>query len=229
MPDHTNVYKNEADRYDLLISKQPNLAKVIEEIRAFEGLDIIDMGAGTGRFTALLAPKAKSIVAIDSSESMLGITAKKLQDAGLANYQSHVADHRNLPIRDQSADLVVAGWSICYLGSTNVQNWKENIKKVMKEIMRILRPGGSIIIFETMGTGTHTPNPPDYLKNYYSLLENEFGFSYKWIRMDYEFENIQEAEELSRFFFGDELADKVVKQNLIHLPECAGIWWLHMR
>lgn len=36
----------------------------------------------------------------------------------------------------------------------------------------------------------------------------------------------EEVEKLTRFFFGDELSDRVVKESLIQLPECAGIWWL---
>jgi hypothetical protein len=34
-----------------------------------------------------------------------------------------------------------------------------------------------------------------------------------------------EAEQLTRFFFGDELADQVAFNNIVALPECAGVWW----
>jgi hypothetical protein len=37
---------------------------------------------------------------------------------------------------------------------------------------------------------------------------------------------LAEAEELSRFFFGDELGNKVVQNNWTILPECTGVWWL---
>ncbi|WP_218240906.1 hypothetical protein, partial [Pseudomonas sp. 2822-17] len=87
------------------------------------------------------------------------------------------------------------------------------------EIMRVLRTNGTAIIFETMGTGFETPNPPAFLKQYYSLLENKYGFSHKWIRADYEFDSVQQAEELTRFFFGDELADRVVNEKLTRVPE----------
>ena len=32
-------------------------------------------------------------------------------------------------------------------------------------------------------------------------------------------------EYLARFFFGDELGDKVRQNNWVILPECTGIWW----
>jgi hypothetical protein len=38
---------------------------------------------------------------------------------------------------------------------------------------------------------------------------------------------LSEAEKLTRFFFGEELARAVRWNNWIILPECTGIWWLH--
>lgn len=228
MPNHEEIYKTQADAYELLISKQPSLYEVIETITPVEDLDIVDMGAGSGRLTCILAPKAKSILALDESEDMLNVAANKLQKAGLQNWSIQVADHRSLPLENNSADLIVSGWSICYLGSTNVQNWKDNIDQVMMEIKRVLRPGGTAIIIENFGTGSETPNPPYYLKEYFGLLENEYGFSHKWIRTDYDFESVEEAERLIRFFFGDNLADKAENEQMIHFPECAGVWWLNV-
>jgi ubiquinone/menaquinone biosynthesis C-methylase UbiE len=220
------VYREQAERYDQLVSKQPGLWSVIREIIPTQGLDVIDMGAGSGRLTTILAPYANSILATDTSPQMLKINQRKLQAAQLSNYRLQVADHRKIPAVDHGADLVIAGWSISYLGSSNVPNNEQNIEQVMQEMHRVLRKDGTIIIFETMGTGYEAPTPPIYLKRYYSLLENTYGFSYKWVRLDYDFKDLQEADALTRFFFGDALADRVVAENLVHLPECAGIWWL---
>jgi ubiquinone/menaquinone biosynthesis C-methylase UbiE len=228
MPDHDKIYKQEAAHYHELISKQPDLRMFVEEIRPISGLDIVDIGAGTGRLTTVLAPQAKSIIALDASEAMLQITADRLLSAGLTNWTTQAADHRKLPLADHSADLIVAGWSISYLGSTNVKGWEQNISEVIRELKRVVRSDGTIIIFETLGTGFESPNPPDFLLNYYSALVNDYGFSHRWIRMDYEFDNILQAERLTRFFFGDELANRVIERNLIHLPECAGVWWLQL-
>lgn len=228
MPNHDEIYETYAETYDLLISKQPSLYEAIESISPIEGLDILDMGAGTGRLTCMLAPKAKSIVAIDESEAMLKVIENKLNKVSLQNWSIQVADHRVLPVKEKSVDLIVSGWSICYLGSTNVQNWKANIHQVMMEIRRVLRPGGTVIIFENFGTGSESPHPPNFLKQYFRLLEDHYGFSHKWIRTDYDFESLEEAEGLIRFFFGNNLANKVVKEQMTRFPECAGVWWLHV-
>ena len=229
MPDHDEVYGSKADQYERLISREDYINKIpqtLTNICIFEGTDIIDLGAGTGRLTCLFAPIAKSISAFDLSEHMLEVTAGKLRNAGLNNWKTIVADHRSLPVEDKCTDIVLAGWSICYIASSNGYNWENNIREVIAEMKRVIRPGGYLIILETLGTGNETPQPPDFLQGYYNMLKNEFDFVHTFIRTDYEFTSIEEAEELTRFFFGDELADKVQKQRLTIVPECTGIWWL---
>ncbi len=64
------IYQNDADRYEALISRedhQGNIMKVLKEIVNPDDLDILDLGAGTGRLTLMLAPRAKSIRAFDAS------------------------------------------------------------------------------------------------------------------------------------------------------------------
>lgn len=228
MPNHEQIYQTEAEMYDLLISKQPSLFPVIDALKPVAGLDILDLGAGSGRLTCQLAPKAKSILALDESQAMLDVTANKLQKAGLQNWSTRVADHRALPVQNQSVDLVVSGWSICYLGSSNLPKWKTNIRQVMAEIQRVLRPGGCAIIMENFGTASETPDPPSFLNDYFELLEKEFGLSTTWVRADYAFDTLEEAERLTRFFFGDDIADRVVRKGWVHVPECAGVWWLQV-
>ena len=228
MPDHARIYVEEADKYHLLISKQPPLHSIVEEIKSTAGLDIVDVGAGTGRLTAVLAPKAKSIIALDASAEMLAITADRLRQQGLSNWQTHIADHRYLPVKNNSADLVVAGWTIAYIAHDEVEDGAGNLQEAIAEMKRILRPGGTIIIFETMGTGEESPKPPNMLKNYYKRLQEEYGFSYRWIRMDYQFEDVAQAAELTQFFFGDEWVERVKQKQSNIVPECAGIWWLHV-
>jgi ubiquinone/menaquinone biosynthesis C-methylase UbiE len=225
MPDHQHIYQTEAEQYERLISSQPNLSEVVQAIVPYSGLDIIDLGAGTGRLSCVLAGKAKTIIAVDNSAAMLKVTAEKLQNAGCRNWQIQVADHRVIPAADQSADLIVSGWSLCYLTSSNVEGWQLNLQQIMLEIQRVLRPGGTVIIFENFGTGGEAPNPPDFLQGYYDALVQEYGFEHSWIRTDYQFADVEEAEQLARFFFGDEIADKAVNMYGAHLPECAGVWW----
>jgi SAM-dependent methyltransferase len=134
-----------------------------------------------------------------------------------------IADHRYLPLADASIDLLIAGWSLCYLVDWHPQTWRQELGKGMSEISRVVRQGGHIVIIETQGTGCERPDPPAHLKEYFSFLD-EKEFEKNWIRTDYRFSSLQEAMETSRFFFGDELARQVSERQWRILPECTGLW-----
>ena len=224
------IYQTDGDRYEALISRedhQGNIMKALEEIINPDGLDILDLGAGTGRLAVMLAPRAKSMRAFDASDEMLRVCRQKLEASGLSNWKVEVADHRQLPIPNYSADLAVSGWSVAYLHVWNPETWRAELEKWLGEMKRILRRDSFIVLFESLGTGNEEPIQLDHLKEYYPWLD-EKGFQNKWIRTDYKFTSIEEAEELSRFFFGDELGDKVKTNQWVILPECTGVWWLRV-
>jgi len=221
------IYQTDGDRYEALIAREDyegNIMKALDEIVSVDGLDIFDLGAGTGRLACLLAPRAKSMRAFDASDEMLRVCRQKFEASGLTNWKVDVADHRSIPVEDHSADLIVSGWSVAYLYVWHPETWRVELEKWLGEMKRILSPDGFIVLFESLTTGSETPIKLEHLKGYYSWLD-EAGFQNKWIRTDYRFESMDEAEELSRFFFGDELGDKVRKNSWVILPECTGVWW----
>ena len=223
MPDYRAIYQNQAAQYDLMISRedyQGNLLPALQAIRPLNGLDVVELGAGTGRLTAQFAPLAKSLLALDYSEHMLVTLREKVGGVAKA-----AADNRVLPLANAIADVAIAGWSIAHSVEWYPDTWREETGKAVDEMLRVLRPSGTAIILETMGTGNETPAPPnDGLAQFYEILENEYGFTLTTLRTDYRFESPGEGQALLRFFFGDELADRIVAEQLTILPECTGIW-----
>ena len=228
MPTQEEIYKNEGDQYEALIARedfQANILRALHEILTLDDLVVYDIGAGTGRLACLLAPQVARVRAFDVSEEMLRVCRQKLLISGLNNWQVDLADHRQLPVEDHSADLIVSGWSVSYLAVWDSDGtWHIQLEKWMTEMKRVLKPGGMIVLFESLGTGNEAPIPLEHLKDFYSWLD-ETGFQQKWIRTDYKFDSLEEAEYLSRFFFGNELGDKVSPNNWVILPECTGVWW----
>jgi SAM-dependent methyltransferase len=99
------------------------------------GLDVIELGCGTGYVSAWLARRGASPVGIDNSEAQLA-TARRLQrDFGLEFPLVH-GNAENVPFPDQSFDLAISEygasiWCDPYL-------W-------IPEAARLLRPGGKLI------------------------------------------------------------------------------------
>ena len=129
-----------------------------------------------------------------------------------------------MPVESHSADLVVSGWSVSYLAVWDEQKQTSELDVWLAEMKRVLHRDGTIILFESLGTGNENPIRLEHVESTYQWLDAN-GFQSKWIRTDYKFESLEEAEELSRFFFGDDLGEKVRQNEWIVLPECTGVWW----
>ena len=225
------IYQTDADRYEALVSRedyQGNIPRAIDEILRVDGLDVFDLGAGTGRLTMMLAPRARSIASFDISGHMLRVTRQKLMAAGLSNWHVEVADHRSLPVLDHSVDVVVSGWSVSYLSVWDQENGHKELDKWLVEMRRVLRSDGAIILFESLGTGNESPIRLEHVETTYRWLD-QIGFQSKWIRTDYRFGSLEEAVHLTGFFFGEELASRVREKRLLILPECTGVWWKTVR
>ncbi|MBE2220535.1 MAG: class I SAM-dependent methyltransferase [Anaerolineae bacterium] len=214
------IYATQAANYDAMVScedYQGNLWTALRQIRDFAGLMAVDVGAGTGRMTRLLAPHVERITAVDISPHML-------QQANLR--LTAVADACHLPFKSSSADVAIAGWALGHSVGWYPDSWQTVIGQAIASMRRVLRPTGSLIVIETMGTGTETAVPPHAgLAAYYHWLENDLGFHHTTIATDYQFSSVTQAIALTQFFFGDALAEKIQQQQLTILPEFTGIWW----
>lgn len=95
---------------------------------------VLDAGCGTGNLTTKLAESAADVTGIDISQEMLRITkeAVKNRDVKLVKM-----DLRNLRFRDNEFDSVV-----CSLVLNHLKDWK----KAVREIVRVTKPGGKLIV-----------------------------------------------------------------------------------
>jgi len=230
MPDQREIYNRHAKEYERLVLRedyQGNIIRALAEIHPLEGRSVVELGAGTGRLTRMLAPLVSDIWMFDISAHMLEVAASALERMGARNWGMAVADHRKLPLADEVADLVISGWSVSYLAVWGGGEWRKEVREALREMERVLRRGGMIVLLETLGTGHEQPEAPEKLKGYYEYLGRE-GFSRRWIRTDFEFESLAEAKQLTGFFFGQEMATRVEKEKWVRLPECTGIWWKRM-
>ena len=111
--------------------------------------------------------------------------------------------------------------------ATAGEKWKLIIDEVLSEMNRLLRPGGTIIILGTLGTGSHKPKPPNQqLADLYHFLEGDRGFAVTpWFKTDYRFSSIEEAQRLVSFFWSEEFGQYVATHNLMVLPECTAVWY----
>ena len=134
-----------------------------------------------------------------------------------------------LPVPSHHFDVVTAGWAVGHSRFWSVDNWQETMGRMVQEMRRVTVPGGIVIIIETMGTGVLSPAPPNTeLGEYYTWLEEQWGFARQVIPIDYEFESVGDAAAIMTFFFGEAMGQRVLGNNWKRVPEWAGLWvWRH--
>ena len=142
------MFDNIAFRYDFLnrflsvgIDKRWR-KKAINELQAMNPQKILDVATGTADIaimaSSLLNPI--SIVGIDISEGMLEIGLKKVERLGLqGKIELLKGDSETISFEDNSFDAVTVAFG--------VRNF-ENLEKGLKEIRRVLRPGGKLVVLE---------------------------------------------------------------------------------
>ena len=116
--------------------------KAIEVLAGLQPKSILDVATGTGDMAIMMAnrlPQSK-IIGIDISEGMLVKGREKLLKAGLErqiSLQSGDSETINYPPASFDAVSVAFG----------VRNF-EHLEKGLKEIFRVLKPGGKLVILE---------------------------------------------------------------------------------
>jgi len=116
--------------------------KVVEIVKATNPDSILDIATGTGDLAINLAEtNATKIIGLDISSGMLDIgktkiTAKKLDD----RIEMIIGDSENMPFEDNSFDAITVAFG--------VRNF-ETLENGLKDILRVLKPGGTFVILET--------------------------------------------------------------------------------
>ncbi len=101
---------------------------------------ILDVGCGTATLTIMLKKEfpAASVTGIDGDGKILAIADKKIKEAKL-NINLKEALSFKLPFADNHFDVVVSSLMLHHLSDDDKQ-------KTLHEIIRVLRPGGQLII-----------------------------------------------------------------------------------
>ncbi len=116
--------------------------KAINSLKRFNPDSILDIATGTGDFALLnyrmIHPT--KLVGVDISEGMMQVARKKAKDAGLGDaIEFKKGDCAALPFSDASFDAATVAFG--------VRNF-ESLDLSLKEISRILKPEGHLVILE---------------------------------------------------------------------------------
>ena len=141
------AFERAADTYDAAAALQQEIGgRLLErmDMVRLQPARILDLGAGTGFFTAALMrryPEAE-VLALDLAMNMLRHTRQR--DASAAQLHCVCADGESLPFADDSFDFIFSNLML---------QWCMELQPVFTELRRILAPGG-LLMFTTFGPDT---------------------------------------------------------------------------
>lgn len=116
--------------------------KAIDSLKPFSPQNILDIATGTGDFAILAAKhlKPRKIIGADISQEMMEVAAHKVNQQVLEHVISfQKEDCMKLSFPDGTFDAVTSAYG--------VRNF-ENLDAGLREMLRVLRPGGHLLIVE---------------------------------------------------------------------------------
>ena len=115
--------------------------KVRKLLAPYKPKTVLDVATGTGDLAIELSKlNPDSIVGLDIATNMLEIGKKKIKTKKLDNViEMQLGDSENLPFENHTFDAVTVAFG--------VRNF-ENLQKGLKEMNRVLKPGGNAAILE---------------------------------------------------------------------------------
>ncbi|MCJ7839458.1 demethylmenaquinone methyltransferase [Lederbergia sp. NSJ-179] len=204
------IYQN-YDKMNTVISFQQHKkwrAETMKKMNVQRGATSLDLCCGTGDWTIALAkaagPEGK-VIGLDFSHNMLQVADEKIKQESLTNIELIQGNAMELPFEDNQFDYVTIGF-----GLRNVPDYLQ----VLKEMERVLKPGGMAVCLETS-----QPELPVYRQLYYAYFRFVMPIMGKFLAKSFkEYSWLQESacdfpgmNELAQMFWHVGLVDVIYK------------------
>ena len=121
-----------------------DLQRLAERLADFPQATLLDMGCGAGHASFTAAGQVAQVTAYDLSSQMLEVVAQAAKDKGFTNIVTQQGYAEMLPFADASFDVVISRYS--------AHHWHD-VGQALREVKRVLKPGGVMIIMDVMSPG----------------------------------------------------------------------------
>jgi len=99
---------------------------------------ILEIGFGSGLNLPHYPHSVKNLVTVDPNKGMGRYTAKQIAASDI-EVERKILSGESLPMQDESFDTVVSTWTLCSI---------KDIESALREVKRVLKPGGHFIFLE---------------------------------------------------------------------------------
>jgi ubiquinone/menaquinone biosynthesis C-methylase UbiE len=137
-------------------------------LNTLEAAYVLDVATGRGDFIKILRDNLKSyikIIGVDSSDKNVDRAQKLFPENDIEIYQMNL---ESLRLDDNTFDLVTIADSLHHL---------ENMEAIFSEMLRVLKPGGSLLVMEMYSDGDQTDAQQTHimLHNWLAAIDRKLG------------------------------------------------------
>jgi SAM-dependent methyltransferase len=141
MIDPARSFDLAAEEYEATRPSYPD--ELLDLLPVASGATVLDLGAGTGKLTRVLARRYARVIAVEPLDGMRAILERVVRDV-----EALPGSAEQIPLDDASVDAVFAAQAF---------HWFDHARAI-PEIARVLRPGGVLAVVWN-GPDESRPNP----------------------------------------------------------------------
>lgn len=224
-------YSNYPELYDKFSRYEDSKNQIFEFIKRRVNLKnkiILDLGAGTGRYSILFSLLAKKVYALEPSLVMRNILRQRVKENNIKNLYLINKQAQDFELSNDSIDVIFSSWVLSGIydwhsntPKNELRQRKEEIVIIIAKLERILKNGGSIIVIETAPGQYGGELQPiimggreDFSGNFTDWFTNKFGFKSFKKNTVFNFKSASEAAEIFGFVYGNKIREYILQKEI---------------
>lgn len=213
---HPDVYEVENLRAD----PEQRIESAMREIFDWTGLDVLDVGCGSGFHLPRWAVAARSVTGVEPHPGLVGLARRRTSGtSGSAVLQGSA---QRLPLRAASIDMAQARWAYFF---------GPGCEPGLRELTRVVRRGGVAFVVDndattsTFGAWFRAARPeidPLTVERFWSM----HGWTRRPVEMRWRFGSRSELESVVRIEFPRAHADRILAGHAgLEVDYAVNLWW----
>ena len=119
--------------------KEENPRKLVDALKFSPNETVVDLGAGSGYYSFLIAPKVAKVIAVDIQPEMLAIMDRKIKNSGVKNVELLLGKEQDPGLKPSSVDTIIM---------VDVYHELAFPREVTRKLVDALKTGGRVVFVE---------------------------------------------------------------------------------
>lgn len=216
MLDYWNKHSKDCSIQEMMLDtnaetiSEQELPEILSILPDYSGKDILELGAGIGRFTRVIAEKSKSVIATDFIKEF--IEKNRKLNSHLGNIEFTHGDATQIKYKSDQFGMIFTNWLLMYFTDSEIENLVEKSLDYIEEngyfFIResCFHPSGNIKNIKVQNENpTKYRSPKEYINLYLSkMLERngaKFGYELVFARPNRTYINMKSNSNQMCFLF----------------------------